>query len=150
MAGCSYSCSSSSSGGDLTSMAKALFEASFGSSSGCAVVQAPGRVNLIGEHTDYNGGFVMPLALRKKTVVVGRGSVVPKEQASSAGELMFGATCPPCFPIMCNWQQARSGDTAVARRAGRGEALKKGHNHTHQTLSHPQPRTDCAAVIEVL
>eukprot|EP00903_Cladosiphon_okamuranus_P014387 g13355.t1 len=65
-------------------MATARFEASFGSSEGCAVVQAPGRVNLIGEHTDYNGGFVMPLALGKKTVVIGRGSVVPKEQAGSA------------------------------------------------------------------
>ncbi|MGL5161930.1 MAG: galactokinase [Plesiomonas shigelloides] len=33
------------------------------------IVQAPGRVNLIGEHTDYNDGFVLPCAINYQTVV---------------------------------------------------------------------------------
>ncbi len=31
--------------------------------------EAPGRVNLIGEHTDYNGGFVLPAAIPRSTIV---------------------------------------------------------------------------------
>lgn len=33
--------------------------------------RAPGRVNLIGEHTDYNDGFVMPFAIDRATIVAG-------------------------------------------------------------------------------
>jgi galactokinase len=33
------------------------------------VFRAPGRVNLIGEHTDYNDGFVLPVAIDRETVV---------------------------------------------------------------------------------
>jgi len=38
------------------------------------VASAPGRVNLIGEHTDYNGGLCLPLALPQRTTV----SLVPR------------------------------------------------------------------------
>jgi galactokinase len=38
------------------------FEARFGAPP-AILVRAPGRVNLIGEHTDYNDGFVMPMAI---------------------------------------------------------------------------------------
>jgi galactokinase len=39
------------------------FAAVYGDSNSVEVYFAPGRVNLIGEHTDYNGGHVFPCAL---------------------------------------------------------------------------------------
>ena len=48
------------------------FEEVFGSTEGAKVYFAPGRVNLIGEHTDYNGGHVFPAALTLGTYGVAR------------------------------------------------------------------------------
>lgn len=45
-----------------------LFETYFGTVP-VATVKAPGRVNLIGEHTDYNGGFVLPAAINYHTYI---------------------------------------------------------------------------------
>ena len=45
------------------------FKACFGDVRGVQVAQAPGRVNLIGEHTDYNDGFVLPMTLDRAAYV---------------------------------------------------------------------------------
>jgi galactokinase len=50
-------------------LASSLFESSFASRPAVAAT-APGRVNLIGEHTDYNGGPVLPLAVERRTAVL--------------------------------------------------------------------------------
>ncbi|XP_028395632.1 galactokinase-like [Dendronephthya gigantea] len=50
--------------------AEELFEKYFKTKPSVAAF-APGRVNLIGEHTDYNDGFVLPMAISLITVIVG-------------------------------------------------------------------------------
>ncbi|MCS6849083.1 MAG: galactokinase [Anaerolineae bacterium] len=48
----------------------AHFEQAFGRQP-AFVARAPGRVNLIGEHTDYNDGFVLPMAIDRDVTIVG-------------------------------------------------------------------------------
>lgn len=52
--------------GASSSSAAAGFSRQFGSEP-AGVWSAPGRVNLIGEHTDYNEGFVLPFAINRRT-----------------------------------------------------------------------------------
>ncbi|XP_061612200.1 galactokinase isoform X3 [Phyllopteryx taeniolatus] len=60
--------------GQLVSHATCLFKKNFGDEAPKIAACAPGRVNLIGEHTDYNQGYVLPMALSLVTVVVGSAS----------------------------------------------------------------------------
>lgn len=42
------------------------YKTTFGSADDLRCARAPGRVNLIGEHTDYNGGFVLPMGIDRE------------------------------------------------------------------------------------
>ncbi len=55
----------------MISQARAQFARHLGGSPS-VVVRSPGRVNLIGEHTDYNDGFVLPLAIDRAIWVAAR------------------------------------------------------------------------------
>ena len=78
---------------------KALFASAFGGA--CTlVVAAPGRVNLIGEHTDYNEGFVMPFCIGRYTIVAARRRAV-------------GDAC-------CRVVSSNAGGGPAARRPGAG------------------------------
>jgi galactokinase len=52
-------------------LANSLFTSSFATRPSINA-SAPGRVNLIGEHTDYNGGPVLPVAIERRTAVAAR------------------------------------------------------------------------------
>jgi len=51
---------------------KEEFKKQFGSDQNTRLFQAPGRVNLIGEHTDYNEGFVLPAAIDRSILALAR------------------------------------------------------------------------------
>jgi galactokinase len=75
------------------------------------LVCAPGRVNLIGEHTDYNDGFVFPMAIERYTVIAATPSeqkesrVFSVNKNKSAVILTDGSSQPPDQFVWSNYVQ---------------------------------------------
>lgn len=54
---------------DIINNLKTVFGKTFEASHQPIIVRSPGRINIIGEHTDYNGGFVLPAAIDKAAYI---------------------------------------------------------------------------------
>ena len=97
------------------------FAAAFGAPPTLSV-QAPGRVNLIGEHTDYNDGFVLPCAIDYRTVICGsprsdrRVHVIAVDYAGEHDEFSLDAAIEPRSDRL--WANYVRGVVKFLREAG--------------------------------
>lgn len=60
------------------------------------IVSAPGRVNIIGEHTDYNGGFVLPMAINKRVYI----AAAPYNDVNSCDQVNLSSTAKGFAPAV--------------------------------------------------
>jgi galactokinase len=106
---------SSESAGDVLT---ARFRRMFGASP--RIFRAPGRVNVIGEHTDYNDGFVMPAAIEFYTWVTAarRGDRVLEAYSEHFDEKISLSLDALAGPPRRHWSDFIRGVAAVLQNAG--------------------------------
>ncbi|MCD4729732.1 MAG: hypothetical protein K8R74_03965, partial [Bacteroidales bacterium] len=78
---------------DIESLKQKFIKINGGDAEDIQVFFAPGRVNLIGEHTDYNGGYVLPCSLQYGTYLLVRPTV---ETQLNFRSLNFSMTAEVC------------------------------------------------------
>src|SRR5262252_879226 len=85
-----------------------------------AIFRAPGRVNLIGEHTDYNDGYVMPAAIGFYTwiAVAPRSDATLRVQSAEFGESVELPLDNLAGPPTKHWSDFVRGVAAVLQTAG--------------------------------
>ena len=79
-----------------------------------SVVRAPGRVNLIGDHTDYTGGLVFPMAIdRDTTIVFDADAEVALTSEDFDGEVRFPLPVADAAAIRPTWGRYVAGVAAA-------------------------------------
>ncbi|HRF37796.1 MAG TPA: galactokinase [Saprospiraceae bacterium] len=85
-----------------------------------ATAQAPGRINIIGEHTDYNDGFVLPAAIGHKMTVQARRNGTPStvHLTARATQQSFSFDLRDFSPVEKGWPNYVMGVVSELQKLG--------------------------------